>query len=222
MIIVALDFSNAREVKEFIPKLENQVDWVKVGMELYYSEGPRIIEYLQKEGYKIFLDLKLHDIPNTVSSALKVIDTMGVNMVNVHALGGYEMLARAREAVTSTHLIGVTVLTSHDKKAIHELNLLGDINANVLNLAKLSDRAGLDGIVCSAKDLSNLQNKFSIGFSFVTPGIRLNSASQDQKRVMKPGEALKAGATHLVIGREITQAENTQTSIQAIKADING
>ncbi len=221
MIIVALDFPNADEVKAFIPKLEGQVEWVKVGMELFYSEGPAIVDYLQAQGYKVFLDLKLHDIPNTVSSSLKVIDTMGVGMVNVHALGGIDMLSKAREVVRDTLLIGVTILTSHNDQAISQLNLKGNVFENVLNLATLSDECGLDGIVCSGQDLKGMKDKLREKFLFVTPGIRLNSGSQDQKRIMTPGQAMRAGATHLVIGREITKANDVGASIAAIKKDID-
>lgn len=220
-VIVALDFPNLKEVKEFIPKLENRIATVKVGMELFYSEGPKAIEYLKKQNLKIFLDLKLHDIPSTVKSALKVIDKMGVDIVNVHALGGYEMMARSREVIQKTQLIGVTVLTSHDHKSLHQLNLLGNLEANVVNLAKLTFHAGLDGIVCSAQDLVFLTPKLPKNFLYITPGIRLQSAANDQVRVMKPSEAIKAGATSLVIGREITRAKNIADSLDAIGKDLN-
>lgn len=218
-VIVALDFPSLKEVKGFIPKVESDISFVKVGMELFYSEGIKVLDYLKNKNLKIFLDLKLHDIPNTVYRSLKVINEFNIDMVNVHALGGSELLKKSREAITNskTKVIGVTLLTSHNHQDIHRLNLLGNIENNVKNLANLCYQSGLDGIVCSGQDLDFL----NYPFLYVTPGVRMGSKVDDQKRVITPKEAFKKGATHIVMGREITQSATPQKVIQDLKEHLS-
>ncbi len=213
--IVALDFPDLESTKKFVDKVGSEIEFVKVGMQLFYSEGYKVIEYLKDKNYKIFLDLKLHDIPTTVSKSLKVIDKLNIEMVNVHVLGGYEMLKRAQESLSNTSLLGVTVLTSHDQKEISELSLTKDIASLVCDYHDLAYKAGLSGIVCSAQDLEHFSVKE--GFFYVTPGIRLNQNHDDQKRVMKPRDAFDNGSTHIVIGREITTVQDPLGFLDQLK-----
>ncbi len=204
--IVALDLPDLNTTKVFIERVNSNISFVKVGMELFYSEGHKIIEYLKEKNYKIFLDLKLHDIPTTVAKSLKVIDQLEVEMVNVHVLGGEEMLKKAKESLKNTALLGVTILTSHDQKSLNNLSLNRDLNSLVNDYHRLAYDSGLSGIVCSAQDLEYLNKKKD--FLYVTPGIRLENQHDDQKRVVKPKQAFAMGATHIVMGREITKSND--------------
>lgn len=225
-IIVALDFDSAQKAINMATTLSNTGVKFKVGMELFYSEGPAIIEKLKKHG-EIFLDLKLHDIPNTMASAAKTLTKRGVWMFNVHASAGLEALKKVVEAVQQTttgenlprpKIIGVTVLTS--LKDFSHLGISDTVETSVLNLTRLSAQAGLDGIVCSAQDVPQIKKNLSQinpSFLYVTPGIRLpENNSDDQMRITTPKQALQNGATHLVIGRPITKAENPLKALQEI------
>jgi len=212
-IIIALDFQTQAEVESFLggfdltKKLSPKM--VKVGMELYYSEGPKILDYLKSLGLKIFLDLKVHDIPNTAHGAIKSLSKYGVDILNVHAAGGVEMMKRAKEACSgSTKLIAVTQLTSLDDSMINtELGISGDSEANVIRLAKNAEAAGLDGVVSSPLEASKIKENTSASFLTVCPGVRLSDgAVQDQKRITTPDYALNKGCDYIVMGRAIRQA----------------
>lgn len=211
-IIVALDFDTFDAALALAKQLDPAQCRLKVGKELFTYCGPRIVEELHELGFEVFLDLKFHDIPNTVAKAVKAAADLGVWMVNVHASGGLEMMKAAR-AVLETYgetrplLIAVTVLTSMSAEDLTQTGCQNSPEQQVLHLATLTQQAGLDGVVCSSQEASVLKAAFGKDFLLVTPGIRpQNTASGDQKRIMTPPAALKAGSDYLVIGRPITQA----------------
>ena len=220
-VIVALDFSSPEQALHFTASLSPEQCAVKVGFELFVAGGPQLIERLISNGYRVFLDLKFHDIPNTVARACKAASELGVWMLNVHASGGSEMLCAARDAIDSNPgktkplLIAVTVLTSLNQAAVQEIGLSQAIPELVKSWAKLTQQCGLDGVVCSAQEAGLVQTQTTTGrFVIVTPGIRLpDNANDDQKRIVTPIEARAAGATCIVVGRPITQAENPQNAL---------
>ena len=225
-LFVAIDKNDINKAKELIQKLPPEMCGIKVGKELFTACGPEIIQWIQEKGFKVFLDLKYHDIPNTVEKACFVASEMGVSILNVHALGGKDMMLAAKEGVDKSnnnpYLIAVTLLTSMDANALKEIGLTSSVSDQVLNLAATSGQAGLDGIVCSAKDIPIIKNKLPENFLYVTPGIRLrNIAKDDQKRVATPFEAVEMGSNILVIGRPITQAINPEAVIKEIINEIS-
>ncbi len=223
-IIVALDFARADHALDLVANLDPHLCRLKVGKELFTTAGPQLIEKLANSGFEIFLDLKFHDIPNTVAKACKAAANLGVWMVNVHALGGRKMLQAAREALPTgtTKLIAVTLLTSMDRSDIQDIGLQGEPDQIVQRLALLTKDCGLDGIVCSALETENLRNKIGHDFCLVTPGIRpANGSLDDQKRVATPLQAINNGADYLVIGRPITQANDPLLALQQIAQEIN-
>lgn len=216
-IFVALDFPTWKETELFIEKNELAGVPVKVGMELFYREGVRVIEQLKENDHPIFLDLKLHDIPTTVYRAMRNLAKLHVDYVNVHALGGADMIKRAKEALIdapNTKLLAVTILTSHDEKSLQdELRLHGKVEDHVVHLATLAEKSGADGVVCSVHEVEAIKQSTSMSFETMTPGIRLTSSStDDQKRVATPKFARVKGATSLVIGRSITKAKDPLTA----------
>jgi orotidine-5'-phosphate decarboxylase len=221
-IIVALDFSEKEEVASFLQIMKGHKMWVKVGMELFYSLGPSIIHEAKDLGFNIFLDLKLHDIPNTVGQAMKSLTNLPVDMVNVHASGGSEMMKRASEAIQTSSrrplLIAVTQLTSTTLQQMNvEQRIPGDIVESVSHLAKLAKESGCDGVVSSPHEVQAIKLICGSRFLTVTPGIRpLDSDSQDQKRITTPKEALLLGTDFLVIGRPITKAKDPKLALEAI------
>ena len=224
-IIVALDFSSEKQVVEFIAPLEPSMCKLKVGKELFTLAGPGLVRQLIDKGFDVFLDLKFHDIPNTVARACKVAADMGVWMMNVHALGGRNMLLAAREALEGNKnrplLIAVTILTSMGQQDLEEIGLSGNPEGNVLRLAALTKEAGLDGVVCSSREVSKLRLAQGETFTLVTPGIRpAGSDVGDQKRIMTPTDAIKAGSNYLVIGRPITQADDPVETLTKINSEI--
>jgi orotidine-5'-phosphate decarboxylase len=224
-VIVALDFPQAKLALEFSARLDPALCRVKVGKELFTAAGPQLVEALVKRGFDVFLDLKFHDIPNTVAGACKAAASLGVWMVNVHTLGGQAMMRAAHEAlVSSTHkpiLIGVTILTSLSNNDIENIGLHGTIADNVSNLARAAQNCGLDGVVCSSQEAQMLRSQIAGEFILVTPGIRLaGTTSDDQSRVLTPVQALKAGADYLVIGRPITQAADPIATLNLINKEI--
>jgi orotidine-5'-phosphate decarboxylase len=224
-IIVALDFSSEKQVMDFIAPLEPSMCKLKVGKELFTLAGPVLVRQLIDKGFDVFLDLKFHDIPNTVARACKVAADMGVWMINVHALGGRNMLLAAREALEGNTnrplLIAVTILTSMGQQDLEEIGLSGNPEDNVLRLAALTKEAGLDGVVCSSREVSKLRLAQGKIFTLVTPGIRpAGSDVGDQKRIMTPTDAIKAGSNYLVIGRPITQADDPVQTLTKINSDI--
>lgn len=222
-IIVALDFPQAAGALALVDRLDPQSCRLKVGKELFTAEGPRFVEALVGRGYDVFLDLKYHDIPNTVASACRAAAGLGVWMLNVHASGGRAMMGAAREAVGSfprMKLVAVTVLTSLGQGDLADIGMSGTPQQAVLRLANLARDAGLDGVVCSGEEARALREALGAGFCLVTPGIRPVAAGDDQKRVMTPRAAVTNGAHYLVIGRPITQAPDPAAALRAINADI--
>lgn len=224
-IIVALDFGSAIDALRLVEKLDPSLCRLKVGKELFTAAGPQLIEKLMLQGFDIFLDLKFHDIPNTVASACKAASSLGVWMVNVHALGGRKMLMAARDAIPqgSTKLIAVTLLTSMDQDDIDDIGLQGKSQQIVERLARLTDDCGLDGVVCSALEAARLRQLLGSDFCLVTPGIRPSGGqADDQKRITTPQQAILNGANYLVIGRPITQAHDPFLVCQQLNSEISG
>ena len=229
-IIVALDYATAEAALVFVDQVEPSQCALKVGKELFTAAGPDFIKELVRRGFKVFLDLKYHDIPNTVAKACIAAANLGVWMINVHTFGGIRMLQAAREAINSVPgpkplLIGVTLLTSMTMDDLTQLGLttLPEVNDNlVLKMAKLCQGAGLDGVVCSAQEARKLRQELGNNFCLVTPGIRLeDNPKDDQRRVMTPEAAMTAGASYIVIGRPITQSENPIATLKNINKLIS-
>ncbi len=224
-IIVALDFSNEATAMSLVEKLDPKLCRLKVGKELFTSSGPRLVEKLTSKGYEIFLDLKFHDIPNTVAKACEAACKLGVWMLNVHASGGSQMMQAAREAVDKSdlhpYLIAVTVLTSMNESTLREIGIQTDLKSHVMHLAKLAERAALDGVVCSAEETMTLRKNLGSDFCLVTPGIRLIGAnSHDQSRVVTPRNAIELGSSYLVIGRPITQSDDPIATLNQIHNEL--
>lgn len=224
-VIVALDFPSADAALTLANILDPAQCRVKVGKELFTRAGPVLVEQLQQSGFDVFLDLKYHDIPNTTAQACRAAAELGVWMVNVHALGGRRMMEAAREAIEkTTHrplLIAVTILTSLDADELHEVGLAGSPEDNVLRLAQLAESSGLDGIVCSPKEVSALRNIVANNFQLVTPGVRpTGTVKGDQKRITTPEDAMRLGSSYLVVGRPITQADDPLAALATINASI--
>jgi orotidine-5'-phosphate decarboxylase len=229
-LIIALDFADARQARSLVDELGEKVLYYKVGMELYYAAGSEIVNFLKARGKRVFLDLKLQDIPNTVEGALTVLTRVVEDMLNVHATGGAKMLTAAAQAVrqeakrlgrTAPKLIAVTVLTSMDEAQFAGLNYKNTIAAQVLALAKLAQQAGLDGVVASPQEAAAIRAACGQDFLIVTPGVRPQDAElNDQSRVATPAGALQNGATHLVIGRPVTQAAAKIAALEKIIAEM--
>lgn len=212
-VIVALDFSGREEVISFLDRFSGKKPFVKIGMELYYAEGPEIVKEIKERGHKIFLDLKLHDIPNTVEKAMRVLSRLNVDMVNLHAAGTTAMMEAAlrgltREDGTRPLLIAVTQLTSTDQESMEKDLLIKEPIADVvMHYAKTAKNAGLDGVVCSPLEAAKVHEVCGKEFLTVTPGVRFAENDKgDQKRVMTPEEAKKIGSDFIVVGRPITKA----------------
>ena len=220
--IIALDFESADKVNAFLDQFDEPL-FVKVGMELFYQTGPELIKSIKDRGHSIFLDLKLHDIPNTVSKAMEGLAKLDVDLVNVHAAGGKAMMEAAikglRQHNKHTRIIAVTQLTSTTETQLHEeQNIQTTIEEAVLNYAKLSQQAGLDGVVCSPLEAELITAQLGKDFMKVTPGIRPEGLAQnDQKRITTPEQAKQLGSTHIVVGRPITQSDDPVKSYQIIK-----
>jgi orotidine-5'-phosphate decarboxylase len=224
-IIVALDYADATSAMALVGRLDPALCRLKVGKELFTAAGPDLVRALVARRFEVFLDLKFHDIPNTVAAACRAAAELGVWMVNVHASGGRRMMTAAHQALAARErrplLIAVTVLTSMSAEDLHEVGVAEPPAEHVLRLAQLARTCGLDGVVCSAQEAPMLRREFGAGFRFVTPGIRPAGADAgDQRRVMTPAEALQNGATDLVIGRPITGAADPLAALEAIRRDI--
>lgn len=229
-LIVALDIGEFDKAKGLVDLLYPTVKIFKVGSQLFTSCGPDIIKIIQRKGAKVFLDLKFHDIPNTVASAVRSATRWGIFMLTVHTLGGVDML---REAVESARvaaqqlqaeapkILGVTVLTSMNNKSLKKIGIKKDLKEMVVQLAESAKKAGLDGVVASAKELRLLRKTLGEDFVIVTPGIRPRGSSKaDQKRVVTPREAIEKGADYIVVGRPITQAKNPKLEVEKILAEM--
>lgn len=225
-IIVALDCDRARAL-ELADMLRGKATWMKVGMTLYYQEGPSIVSELKQRGFKVFLDLKLHDIPHQVHGAARAIATSGADMVTVHAFGGVSMMEQAKAGLEEGSAgnqpisLGVTVLTSMGQEELNRNGVPGAVESQVANLAGLVREAGLTGVVCSPWEATRMRNILGAEAAIVTPGVRPAGASlDDQTRVATPRVAFDNGASHLVIGRPITKAEDPAAAFDAIVAGL--
>ena len=214
-VIIACDFASAEDTLRFLDKFEGKKPFVKIGMELYYAEGPAIVREIKRRGHKIFLDLKLHDIPNTVKKAMSVLSHLDVDMTNLHAAGTKRMMEAAIEGLTKPDgtrplLIAVTQLTSTDQETMeNDLLIKEPIAEVVMHYAQCAKDAGLDGVVCSPLEAGKVHDRCGKGFVTVTPGVRFADGDKgDQKRVMTPEEAKKIGSDYIVVGRPITAAED--------------
>jgi orotidine-5'-phosphate decarboxylase len=225
-IIVALDFDNKANALNFIDRLDSDMCRLKVGKEMFTYFGPELVKQLVAKNFDVFLDLKFHDIPNTVAKACVAAAELGVWMLNVHASGGPKMMEHAHRALEvygqkRPMLIAVTVLTSMDKSQLQSIGVNDEPSQQVLRLAGLTSDAGLDGVVCSAQEAAMLKQHFGSEFKLVTPGIRpAGSDSGDQQRIMTPEQAIKAGVDYMVIGRPITQADDPVLALNAINQSI--
>lgn len=225
-LIVALDYANAHAALTLAERLDPAQCRVKVGKELFTSAGPQVVRELVQRGFSVFLDLKFHDIPNTVAGACRAAADLGCWMMNVHAAGGGAMLSAARAALDDGPqrplLIAVTVLTSVDEATLHAVGVSGSIAEQVARLAALSEVAGLDGVVCSPLEIGVLRAQRAASFKLITPGVRPAASGQDdQVRVATPGAAIRAGASYLVVGRPVTQAADPLAALAAINAEID-
>lgn len=232
-IVVALDVNSANQALELVDQLRGLVGMFKIGKELFTTAGPDVVREIINSGEEVFLDLKFHDIPNTVAKAGAAATRLGVSIFNVHALGGSAMMravaeavddVAARESLPKPKILGVTILTSHTQESLTEVGIASDLESEVVRLAQLCDASGIDGVVASPREISPIKNVVKIpDFVILTPGVRPHgSAMNDQKRVMTPSEALSAGANYLVIGRPITAAENPRLAAEQILAEILG
>src|SRR5688572_859403 len=224
-IIVALDFAEAKPALDLVRRLDPAQCRVKVGKELFTAAGPAVVEDLVGRGFGLFLDLKFHDIPNTVAAACRAAAALGVWMLNVHASGGRAMLDAARAAIppgdTAPKLIAVTLLTSMSESDLTDIGMSGTSGEVVTRLTRLTKACGLDGVVCSAVEAQSLRTMCGEDFALVTPGIRPPDASaDDQSRIMTPGGAIRNGSSYLVIGRPITRAADPLEVLSRINADI--
>jgi orotidine-5'-phosphate decarboxylase len=223
-LIVALDVPTAKEMEEALNRLPDTIEWYKVGLELFCAEGPAVLEPLKKRNKKIFLDLKLHDIPNTVAHAVKTAASHGVNLMTVHAIGGRAMLeaaaAAARSCPNPPKLVAVTTLTSLSQDDFTDFGITRSVSEQALALGELAISSGIDGLVTSAHEAGSLRKRFPEAL-LVTPGIRMpGDTVGDQKRVATPAFAVQQGATHLVVGRPILQADNPSVAASIIFANI--
>ncbi|MBI0154354.1 MULTISPECIES: orotidine-5'-phosphate decarboxylase [Gilliamella] len=226
-IIVAVDFADTKSAWNFIDKVEPKDCRLKIGKELFTHAGPDFIKQIKQKGFDIFLDLKFHDIPNTVAKAVAAAAELGVWMTNVHASGGIRMMAAAKDALypfgkDAPLLIAVTVLTSMESSDLKEIGIEVSPLEQATRLALLAKNCGLDGVVCSAKEVQSFRTRLGSDFKLVTPGIRpAGSTPDDQRRIMTPQRAQAAGADYLVIGRPITQAEDPSKALQTILSTLD-
>jgi orotidine-5'-phosphate decarboxylase len=221
-VIVALDVSTKGEALELVEKLRHQVSFFKIGLQLYTAEGPEIVRAVSSTGSKVWLDLKLHDIPNTVARAVESSTRLGVQMLTIHLSGGSQMIRAATSArANNMLLLGVTVLTSSTEETLREIGIASRVDDQVLRLAKLGVEAGIDGVVASPHEIEPLRREFGDIIKIVVPGIRPSwSERGDQSRTMTPREALEAGADYLVIGRPITANPNPHEAVVKILDEL--
>ena len=223
-IVVALDFNSIKEANSVVKHLDPEIYRLKIGKQLFAGEGPKIIENFNKQGFDIFLDLKLHDIPNTVYKALKNLLNHKIWMINIHLLGGEEMIIAAKEAKENTNsealLVGVSVLTSLSEKNIKNMGFNMQISELVKTLSLSAKQNNIDGVVCSVMDVPEIKRNFGKDFITVTPGIRIQQKNDDQSRVATLEDAIKNGSDYIVLGREITASENISKMIKKVESYI--
>ena len=222
--IIALDVSSLEETKDLLSIVDKDLFRLKVGKQLFTSQGPKAVDKLRSLGFDIFLDLKLHDIPNTVSKSLANICNLGVWMSNIHLLGGQEMIEEASSTVKKLNsdmiLVGVTILTSLNENNLLEMGFNSSAEETVINLAKLGKQNGIDGVVCSIEDISGIKASLGGDFLSVTPGVRMIQDINDQKRAGSIYDAIQFGTDFVVLGREITQAKNPEGVLKKIESLI--
>ncbi len=222
--IIALDISSLEEIKRLLAIIDKDLFRLKVGKQLFTSQGPKAIDELRSLGFDIFLDLKLHDIPNTVSKSLANICNLGVWMSNIHLLGGQEMVEEASSTVKKLNsdmiLVGVTILTSLNENNLVQLGFNSSAEEIAVNLAKLGKQNGIDGVVCSTEDISGIKASLGGDFLTVTPGVRMLQDNDDQKRAGSIYDAIQFGTDFVVVGREITQAKNPEGVLKKIESLI--
>ena len=228
-VIVACDFADAAQTLSFLDRFTGEKPFVKIGMELYYAEGPQIVREIKRRGHKIFLDLKLHDIPNTVKRAMRVLSSLDVDICNLHAAGTAAMMEAALEGITRADgtrplLIAVTQLTSTDQTSMErDLLIREPLETVVLHYAQTALRAGLDGVVCSPLEAGKVHETCGAGFLTVTPGVRFaEAAGDDQKRVTTPARARELGSDYIVVGRPITSAADPVAAYRRCLAEFAG
>ncbi|MGJ8653159.1 MAG: orotidine-5'-phosphate decarboxylase [Opitutaceae bacterium] len=224
-LILALDLETREEALAMLDRLGDSLEWVKIGLQLFTAYGPDFVREIADKGYKVFLDLKLHDIPNTVAKAVQSISTLPVELLTLHACGGGEMLEWANKAradhAPNLNLLAVTVLTSMNEAQLRSLNVQATPEAQVIHLADITLKAGIQGLVCSSLELNPLRTRFGNDPIIVTPGIRpAGSAADEQKRIMTPAAAAAAGSSYIVVGRPILKAEDPAAAARAIQAEL--
>jgi orotidine-5'-phosphate decarboxylase len=224
-VILALDVPTRADAEAYLDRIGSDLRWVKIGLQLFVREGPGLVDAVAKRGHKVFLDLKLHDIPNTVASAIKSLKGRPCEMLTIHAGGGAEMMrqavAAARDTNPALQLLAVTVLTSFDDAGLAETGVAGGAGAQVERLAGLAFGAGIPGLICSPVELPALRAKFGRTPLLVTPGVRpAGAALGDQKRALTPAEAAAAGADYIVVGRPLLQAQDPRAALAAIRAEM--
>lgn len=226
-IILALDLEDREQINQVLQSTGESLKWVKVGLQSFLRDGPSLVHELADAGKKVFLDLKLHDIPNTMAKALESLAGLPVGMITLHACAGPEALSRcskfAKEAMPDVTLLGVTVLTSTNQAGLEAIGINDPVEDQVLRLASLAVDQGIGGIVCSPLELPKLRQALPQSTALVTPGIRpANASSDDQKRIMTPAQAKQAGANYLVIGRPILAAPNPRMALESILGELSG
>lgn len=225
-LMVALDFPSAAEARRGAAAVGASAGWLKIGKQLFTAEGPSLVRELAQAGHNIFLDQKFHDIPATVAGAVKAASALGVGIITVHGSGGSAMMKAAVQAARETEappmVVAVTVLTSHTDAELQEMGIAGRVVDHVLRLASLARTAGCDGVVASAQEASEIRRELGAGFAIITPGVRpAGSAHDDQARVVTPAQAIKAGATHIVVGRPICGVADPASAARAIVDEIS-
>jgi orotidine-5'-phosphate decarboxylase len=227
-LILALDVPTREDAAPILRQLRGQLRWVKIGLQMFTAYGPNYVREVAGMGFNIFLDLKLHDIPNTVAKAVESLGPLPIQMLTLHTAGGGEMMRAAKAAQQKTNpnllLLGVTVLTSMDTAGLNEIGVASPSADHVARLGKLAADSGLRGLVCSPLEVQLLRSKLPADMQLITPGIRPASeaGSDDQKRVMTPADAARAGSTYIVVGRPILQAADPAAAARAILADLSG
>lgn len=225
-LIPALDLETSEEVFRVLKRLGNSIQWVKVGLQLFTAYGPDLVREIAESGYKVFLDLKLHDIPNTVAKTVRSISTLPVQLLSLHACGGVEMLEWANKArvdhAPDLNLLGVTVLTSMDERQLRSINVQATPKEQVLHLADLTIRSNIQGLVCSPLELEALRARLGLDPIIVTPGIRpASTTANEQKRITSPSAAASGGSNYIVVGRPILRSADPYAAVQAIQAELD-
>ncbi|MEM9159298.1 MAG: orotidine-5'-phosphate decarboxylase [Verrucomicrobiota bacterium] len=224
-LILALDIEEKQAAINLLKQAGDELEWVKIGLQMFCKYGPDYVREIADLGKNIFLDLKLHDIPNTVAKAVQSVSQLPISMLTIHACGGREMMQWAVQAQQDykpdLQLLGVTVLTSTDDSGLQELGIEEKASDRVISLAGLAQTAGMSGLICSTHEVAALREKFGDHFALVTPGIRpAGSDAADQKRIMTPAQAAQAGSTYIVVGRPIHQAKDPAAAVASIRADL--